>query len=425
MEVKVKNVFPKVFLSNKANKVYITLESGDINTELLGVKIQPMEKYGILHSELYRIDEEERYPYSSLQHLKDNTYFMEYDFASEQRYTLKVKYDEEIIHKTHVYAVDEDLSGLKPLKGDLHVHTCRSDGEGTPFEVAVNYRAAGYDFLAVTDHHKFEPSLEAREQISALTDELYVFRGEEVHNREMGYFHIINFDGNSSVNDIIENDPEYVETEVEKILSSRDFEGVNDKKSAAFRIFVANEIKKAGGVAIMAHPFWEAYGEYNMESDEFVYHWKNNHFDAVEIIAGCDNYGNGNNLQEMLRADMLEQGYKIPVVGSSDSHTTTKTGWCRFFNIQFTIAFAKDFDDIPNAVKQERCVAVERKDDRFYRAIGKYRYAKYARFLMEEYFTEYQKHTAAHSEALFAKDKQAIAESEKRIKDFKKQFFAF
>jgi beta-galactosidase len=81
----------------------------------------------------------------------------------------------------------------------------------------------------------------------------------------MGYFHIINFNGNSSVNDIIENDPKYVETEVEKILSSRDFEGVNDKKCAAFRIFVANEIKKAGGVAIMAHPFWEAYGEYNME----------------------------------------------------------------------------------------------------------------------------------------------------------------
>ncbi|MBE6739998.1 MAG: hypothetical protein E7565_06755 [Ruminococcaceae bacterium] len=425
MEINVTKVFPRVFLSNKLQTVYIKLNNCDINNDLLELKIQPMEKYSIPHTEIYRIDEEERYAYKTPENCRENTFSLQYNFSSEQCYTLKVRYNGKIILSTHLYSVDEDLSKLKPFKGDLHVHTCRSDGEGTPFEVSCNYRASGYDFLAVTDHHKFSPSLEAKEQLSSLTDDFCVFRGEEVHNRDMGYFHIINFNGKNSVNDTIENDPEYVEAEIQKILSSYNFEGVSDKKCAAFRIFVANEIKKSGGVAIMAHPFWEAYGEYNMEADDFIYHWKNGHFDALEVIAGCDNYGNGNNLQEMLRTDLLEQGYKIPVVGSSDAHSTTKTGWCQFFNVQFTIAFAKDFEDIPNAVKQERCVAVERKDDRYFRAVGKYRYAKYARFLMSEYFTRYQRFTSAHSEALYSGDKQKIAQTEKATADFRQQFFAF
>lgn len=38
------------------------------------------------------------------------------------------------------------------LKGGLHCHTTRSDGDGTPEEVIRLHRANGYDFLALTDH---------------------------------------------------------------------------------------------------------------------------------------------------------------------------------------------------------------------------------------------------------------------------------
>ncbi len=40
------------------------------------------------------------------------------------------------------------------FKGNLHLHTTRSDGRKTPEEAAEIYHAAGYDFLAVTDHWK-------------------------------------------------------------------------------------------------------------------------------------------------------------------------------------------------------------------------------------------------------------------------------
>lgn len=40
----------------------------------------------------------------------------------------------------------------KMLKGNLHCHTTRSDGKGTPENVIRQFEHAGYDFLALTDH---------------------------------------------------------------------------------------------------------------------------------------------------------------------------------------------------------------------------------------------------------------------------------
>lgn len=53
---------------------------------------------------------------------------------------------------THVTALSPfDLPGPF-LKGNIHTHSNRSDGMLPPDEVALRYRAAGYDFLSMTDH---------------------------------------------------------------------------------------------------------------------------------------------------------------------------------------------------------------------------------------------------------------------------------
>jgi len=41
------------------------------------------------------------------------------------------------------------------LKGALHCHTTRSDGSGDPAEVMRLHAAHGYDFMAITDHRKY------------------------------------------------------------------------------------------------------------------------------------------------------------------------------------------------------------------------------------------------------------------------------
>ncbi len=43
----------------------------------------------------------------------------------------------------------------KMLKGGLHCHTTRSDGNGSPEEVEALHKQNGYDFLAITDHRRY------------------------------------------------------------------------------------------------------------------------------------------------------------------------------------------------------------------------------------------------------------------------------
>ena len=67
--------------------------------------------------------------------------------------------------------------------------------------------------------------------------------------------------------------------------------------------------------------------------------------------------------------------------------------------------FAKDYDEMPEAIRAERAVAIERRDDSDFRAIGKYRYAKYARYLMGEFYPPYANLCKLHARALADGDK--------------------
>jgi len=415
-------IYPKVYHSNKKQTVFLQIEKAE---EKITIKIQGMEYYTIPHSPLYRIDEEERYPFVEMKKCGDDLYSVEYEFRQEQKYSVTVMVGAEVRLKTYLYAVDDDLAPLYPFKGDTHLHSNHSDGEGTPFEVGCNYRKAGYDFIAITDHHIMYPSVEGMSAFKPLTDTFTVFQAEEVHNRAMGYFHIINFGGTVSVNEPILANPDAIEEKVQAILASRDFTGVADPYACAYRIFVAEEIRKVGGLAIMAHPYWDCYGEYNAQTENVRYLWKNGCYDALELLAGCDWSGNGNNLQLALWADLRAEGVKIPVVGASDSHSCTATD--SLFNKQFSIVFAKDADDIKNAIVAERSVAIDRRTDADFYAFGKYRYVKYARFIMEEYAPAYNRLAADHAAALSLSNGErtpSIALAEDRILAYKREFFA-
>ena len=410
-------IYPKVFKSFKTQKLYVELEN---TCESISIRIMPMEKYGIPHKD-FRIDENYRYSFEDMTKEGDTLYSYEYKFSGEQRYSVYVLVDGEKIYK-HLYAVDEDLAGLQAFKGDTHLHSCRSDGEGTPFEVSVAYRKRAFDFIAVTDHHRYAPSLEAREEVKALTDYFTVFPAEEVHNKDMGYFHIINFGGSSSVNTLIETDEEYVNSALDAIKKTTAFPENVDKDNCAFRIFVANEIRRRGGLAVFAHPFWEDYGEYNAQTDDVVYLFKNGYFDALEVLAGCDNTGNGNNIQTALWAEMRADGIKIPVLGASDAHKTESEP--TRFNKQFSIVFAENAEEIPSSVVRELSVAVERRSGRDFYCVGPFRLVKYVRFLMDEYYLGYEALCEEHAAALAAKDISALRLAEKKIDEYKAEFFA-
>ena len=422
MELTVTHLYPQVFRANQTQTLHFELSDSNIDTSLLKIKIVPMEQYDIQHTD-YHINELYRYPFKEITCEGNGSFSVNHTFNGEQRHNVRVYYDNKLIGRLHVYSVADDLAKLNCYKGDTHLHTNCSDGEGSPFEVACAYREIGCDFIVVTDHHKYWPSVQAQEEVAAVTKAFTVIRGEEVHNMDMGYFHIINMGGNTSVNEIIETNDAYVQEQVNAILAERDFEGLADPRSAAFRIFVANEIRKGGGVAILPHPFWHI-GEYHTQTEEVVYHFRHGDYDALEVLAACDYQNNGSNLQELLRVEMIADGIKVPVVGSSDAHYALSRKANGLFGIQFTLVFAESPDDILNAVKEERGVAIHRTDDTFFHAVGRYRYAKYARFLMAEYFPAYTKLTEKHAAAMATKDADALQKIESEIDTFKQTFFA-
>ncbi len=112
----------------------------------------------------------------------------------------------------------------KLLKGNLHLHTTLSDGRKTPDEALDIYRAAGYDFVALTDHREVKsPTVEKNGilAIKALEFDFYM-PGQVMHILGIG------------VNPDI----------TEKVLRHSSPQKAID------------EVNRQGGVAILAHPAW-------------------------------------------------------------------------------------------------------------------------------------------------------------------------
>lgn len=420
-------VYPRVYRADSSSRVYVRTDEPCGTPPM--IRISGMEIYTIPHARIHRIDDEERYPFLPMTEAEDGSYYIDYAFVGEQRYSLTLKLPSgTVTPRTYLYSLGEELWTLSPFKGDTHLHTCRSDGEGTPLEVAADYRAAGFDFIAITDHHKFAPSVEGRDAIASLTSEFRVYTGEEVHNRDMGYFHIVNFGGESSVNEIIESDPEGIEAEVDEILASRDLSECASPYECAYRMLISQKIREAGGVSVLPHPYWEAYGEYNMQSRDLLYLLRRRAFDALELVAGCDADGNGNNIQLSVWADLRAEGIRIPIVGSSDAHTTNPSTPGGKFNRQFTVVYAPDVDSVKEAVLAEHTVAVIAFTDTEFLVLGTAPLVKYTRFLLREFYPSYRLLTARHAELLRAAAAvgavtQELREIEGEIADFRRKFF--
>ena len=417
----VTELYPKVVATHSRQTVYVRLEGDVVAPE---VRLHPMEIYGVSHHPDYWSHHGDRYPWIALTDCGGGLWCAELDFAEEQRYCVKFRVGEEVTWSYYLYAVDADLAALRPYKGDTHLHTCRSDGKGEPFDVACAYRAAGYDFIAVTDHGRYAPSEEARREVSALTDRFYIMHGEEVHPKGGSYFHIVSLNADRHVTETFEQRGDFANAEIERILSERDLSMFPDPHAAAIRLFIVDEIHRAGGFAILAHPFWETDGEYNYPTEECRHHLRQSHFDALELFGGNDDTGNGNNLLELVYHDLRVEGCRIPIVGSSDAHTTVIYGDYDHFSKQFSLILAADYDDLLTAITDGRSVAVRRESDKHFRCVGEYRYAKYARFLMAEYYPYYTTLCAAHAQALGEKDAEAITAAETAITAYQERFYS-
>lgn len=313
-----------------------------------------------------------------------------------------------------VYSLAEDMKGRIPLRGDLHMHTCRSDGREAPEIVAANYRGHGYDFTVISDHKRYYPSLEAKAIFDEISD-LNIVPGEEIH-LPLNDVHYVNFGGTFSVNALVT--PSRNQEKNGDDLSWRSLNGTapdpmteeefvamieerakkvprknrSERLSFAVMEWIHEQVRAADGLGIFPHPYWLCQMMQLPEDyTEFIY--EKAPFDAFEVLGGENIYSH-NGFQTGFYYEMKAKGIDHPVVGSTDSHGSTEHN--RNALICSTIVFAHENtrEDLISSIKEKYSVAVDT-ISKEYRLVGDFRWIKYGSFLMEHYFPLHDRACAA------------------------------
>lgn len=335
---------------------------------------------------------------------------------AEQEYHVELRSrlaedNDRCIARGRVYGLKPDLSGLRPFKGDFHMHSVRSDGQDVPSEVAVASRRTGLDFMALTDHRLYEPSLEAMQPFKGLEVGLSMFPGEEIHPPG-NPVHMINFGGSSSVNALF--DGEAYQKGVADIAAGLDGLRRDERRDQyASCLWCYDKIRELGGIGVFCHPYWNCGGHYNVCEELMVRHFQDRAFDAYEVIGGYDTHEYASNTLQIARYhEERLQDANLPVVGASDAHGCNVD---KLFGWYYTIIFSPScaLGDIASAVRELRSVAVAVLPGRAPEVVGPHRLVKLAMFLMREYMPGHDSICAEDSEAmnrLLAGDEDAPAD---------------
>ncbi len=404
------DVFPKVFAVGKETEIHVRalggrqLFSPDADYTLVICALEQGSP------ELWpeNADYRERAVHSDA----DGNFTFRHTFDSEQEYYLRfIDADGKELADFPVYCVAQDLCGRYPFIGDLHIHTTGSDGRQTPEVTCANYRRHGYDFMVVSDHNRYYPSLQALRFYKDIPTELTIVPGEEVHLTKVygtrNPVHIVNFGGEFSVNALVEGTAsEEVGTDLsvrairkdnvpdvmtipqfmalmQKLADEADLPDGVAKIPYVMCKWIFERIRDANGLGIFAHPNWmqdvfhvpEVFTDYIM---------KTRPFDAFEVLGG-ENYYEQNGFQTVRYYEEMAKGNRFPVVGSTDSHSSCASNRNAF--ICSTIIFSPENERkaLIAAVKDFYCVAVDTISKEF-RLVGESRFVRYGCFLLKEYF---------------------------------------
>lgn len=176
------------------------------------------------------------------------------------------------------------------LKGNLHSHSCMSDGKLTPEEMKEAYKHHGYDFLAVTDHDKYTDT-------RSLTDDSFtMIQGFELW---------ANASNDRDIHVHFLWDSKLDEFEHGQYLHLPERTG---KACSAF----CYEMRRKGAYIMLNHPHWSMLTSPEIENE--------NPYHAVEIInygaEWMENTGDGT----VFWSEMLYRGCKLWGGGGDDNH---------------------------------------------------------------------------------------------------------
>ena len=393
------DIFPKVFLVNEEAHITIKpLGAHAAFSDTVQVSIN-----SLIHGLPIRYPH--RNPVSTYNVVPDADGCLRFThvFGEESEYRILLEQENKKEITMLIYVLEADMKGRYPYRGDLHIHSFRSDGAQAPAIVAADYRRYGYDFIVISDHKRYYPSLEAIDAFKDVPHEMNIVVGEEVH-LPGNDIHIVNFGGTYSVNglvdvtlqnvesnrrSIIDNPPpiltqEQYEKEVHELISQMDIPEEVDAFPYAASVWIFNHIRNGEGLGIFAHPYWIQKGiAYQVPEKLRAYMMQTHPFDAFEVLGG-ERYYQHNGFQAVQYYDDRAHGFDYPIVGSTDSHNSRVENPNALIASTFVFAPKNERASLIQSIKEKYSVAIDTISAE-YRLVGEPRLVKYARFLLDEF----------------------------------------
>ena len=333
----------------------------------------------------------------------DGILHIKHTFHTPGEHTFRLFAGEKMLEELEIYVPDEKLINLRPLRGDMHLHSgysccCSDQRKFSPeYYVALNC-LKGLDFIGVSDHKQRDPSLKAGLFAAKCKGNFQAYPCEEVHMPTLHNLHMLSFGSSESVSEIMrQNTPEYLK-ELDQCLSHVPGEPEHwVKMLMAHHEWVRDKISEFGGLSVFCHPFWRPNCRYFMPQTVLEYVMENCFFDALEVFGGAELREMNDKAAALHSEYCMKKGSFIPVVGNTDLHTT------EYIGINNSIVFVEENSckAIIEAVKKGNSVAVSCFAGEFPRTVGKLELVKYYHFLRRNYYPLHDRIAAKEGELFF------------------------
>lgn len=355
-------------------------------------------------------------------------------FRGEGEHSIRVLSDGKPVAIFHLYSLNEDFLGLRPFRGDMHLHShfsgCNHD-HASPEYFAAASCAKGLDFISISDHKQLAPSHLAMAFADKCGGRLRAYPGEEVHLHDLHNLHFLNFGGRECVSAFLKQNPEQFAAEIAPFY--RDFpDDGSDERVRQLCVscdYLLHKINEFGGLSVLCHPYWKPHERFFLPTPVLEYMGRKLNFDALELL-GLGNIAEIHREMNQLSISFwhdicVRAGRPVPVVGNTDAHGCEGIG----LNCSIVFAAANTLEGIITAVRSNRSVAVERVPGEFPAAFGDRRLVAFAYYLRREYFPAHDDICRAQGALMFdaittgAVNHEAMAALNSKMKQLDNDFW--